>query len=438
MNCVRGVAAVVLALLLCPGARAGLYYSGEAFAELPSQWRGFLLDQRALRNAAAEPKGAPATPLRAAYLEAAAALEKTAKLKALSADQLADLGALYVRLGQSGKAVELLREAQRTHPDHFAINANLGAAWQTQGDLGQAALALQQAVRLASEKNKPAEQLHLKLVRLRAAQAKDMQGLDDLFGVRYVGESGKYEVGKLADEQRKKMPADAAALLQRLALSLPADGRLLWQLAELANAHGDPKTAAAIMDGCVNEFGMNDADLRQHRQLTRTAADARDSAPQEDPKPTHEGHLGGLKPKSRRPLPTQFSLSDLPPVSKDGVNMLPWPVLAETIMPAGEFKPSFIKYLKELDGKQVAVAGFMQPLGEDNELGSFMLIEYPVGCWYCETPEITGIVAVDLPPGKTTEFRRGLVKVVGTLKLNGNDPESFLYTLTKAKVTEAD
>ena len=42
----------LLAVLFLPTlpARAGLYYSGEEIAPLPSQWRGFLLDQRILRS----------------------------------------------------------------------------------------------------------------------------------------------------------------------------------------------------------------------------------------------------------------------------------------------------------------------------------------------------------------------------------------------------
>jgi len=43
------------------------------------------------------------------------------------------------------------------------------------------------------------------------------------------------------------------------------DGRLLWQLAELAGAFGDVRTAAAIM---MLRVGIRDAlaELRQHRQ----------------------------------------------------------------------------------------------------------------------------------------------------------------------------
>src|SRR5262249_206634 len=157
-----------------------------------------------------------------------------------------------------------LRTAQRDYPNHFRIVANLGTAWQLHGDLGQAAACLQQAVRLAPGKLQKAEEQQLRLVRLRQREKAGTQDLDDLFAIRFVGESGRYERGKLGAGQRKKLPSDAVALIQQVALWLPADARLLWQLAELANAHGDVKTAAAIMDGCVTEFGLHAPELRQH------------------------------------------------------------------------------------------------------------------------------------------------------------------------------
>ena len=107
---------------LGPRAQAGLYCSAEEIAELPSQWRGFLLDQRTLRNAAVKAPGI--SPLRARYVERAAQLTKSAGERKLSADEAADLGALYVRLGDIEKAVEVLRTAQRLQPNNFRIVAN--------------------------------------------------------------------------------------------------------------------------------------------------------------------------------------------------------------------------------------------------------------------------------------------------------------------------
>src|SRR5439155_1205836 len=93
------------------------------------------------------------------------------------------------------------------------------------------------------------EEAHLKLVRSR--QRSKSGELDDLFGVRFVNDKNAYEPGKFATAQMKKLPSRAVAVAQQLALWLPADGPLLWQLAELANAHGDFKNGAAMMEGCV-------------------------------------------------------------------------------------------------------------------------------------------------------------------------------------------
>src|SRR5207237_1165085 len=92
-----------------------------------------------------------------------------------------------------------------------------------------------------------------------------------------------------------------------------------------------------------------------------------------------------------------------------------------------KYRPTFPKYLKELDGKQVTLSGFMQPLGDGLDMGTFLLIEYPVGCWYCETPEVTAMVLVELPPGKAQRFTRDLVRVAAGLGRNRDDREDFLY-----------
>jgi hypothetical protein len=434
----RLLAGVVFAFLAAVApVRAGLHYSGETFAELPSQWRGFLLDQRVLRMIGVRPTGAlTASPARIRYEAEAARLSRLAKEQRLTADESADLGALLIRLGEVGRALEVLRPAQQANPTHYRLAANLGTAWHLEGDFGQAAAALRQAVQLAPGKLQKAEELHLKLVRQRGRQGKDNQDLDDLFDVRWIGPDGQYTPGALAPDQRKRLPADALAQAQLLALWLPGDPRVLWQLAELANAHGDVATAAAVMNGCVTEFGMRHADLRAHRQLVRAAADAR--AKEGSDKATHDtSHAAVFKPRSLRPLRSKLDETALPAIDPKGVNPLPWTVIVESVVDR-PFKPRFPQYLNDLEGKQVQLTGYMQPLGDDTECAAFMLIEYPVGCWYCEMPEMAGILRVELPPGKTLLFTRSPLRVSGQLSLNRNDPESFLYTIKSAKVAEQE
>jgi hypothetical protein len=259
--------------------------------------------------------------------------------------------------------------------------------------------------------------------------------VDDLFGVRYADDRGNYTPGKLAAAERKKLPAGAIATVQQLALWLPADGRLLWQLAELAAAHGDLRQAAAMMDGCITQFGLQAAQLRHNRQEMRVAADALAKA--SDKTGHEESHPNGFKARSRRPLVSRLDQTDLPPISATGVNAVPWALITDTTLDR-KYRPTFPKYLHELNDKLVSLNGFMQPLRDDPEVAAFMFIEYPVGCWYCEMPEPTGIVYVELPAGKSTSFTRGLIRVTGRLSLNATDPEEFLYTLREAKVSEVD
>lgn len=436
MRRVLTILTVACSICAPSSARGGLYYSGETLAELPAQWRGFLLDQRTLRNIAV--KGTAKSPeslARTQYLAEAAKLEKAAALRKRSADESADLGAIYIRLGEINKAVDVLRNAQREHPNHFHIAANLGTAWQLRGDLPQAIVHLEQAVRLAPGKHLLAEEYHLKLVRLRQRQKGSVE-LENLFGIRFVNDKGDYEPGKLWDLERKKLPVKALAVAQKLALWLPDDPLLLWQLAELANAHGDVQNAAAMFDGCVVQFGLDNRDLRRHRQVVREAAD---ELAKLAGKAAHETkHTGSIAFRSKRPLISRLDSAPLPPISATEVNAVPWEVFAETSLSPGKFSPRFSKYLQELDGKEIVLTGFMQPLRDANEMASFLFLESPVGCWYCEMPESTGIIHVEMPEGKAAGYQRNVVRVAGRLALNHSDPEDFLYTLRDARVSGVD
>jgi hypothetical protein len=101
-------------------------------------------------------------------------------------------------------------------------------------------------------------------------------------------------------------------------------------------------------------------------------------------------------------------------------------------------RPVFLKYLEQLDGKTVTLTGFMQPVRDELSVTGFLMLEYPIGCWFCETPEATGLVSVELKAGNTAEFRKGLVKVTGTLTLNRTDPETYFFSVANARVGEAD
>jgi hypothetical protein len=413
--------------MLAPPARAGLYLSSEIYADLPTQWPGFLLDQRTVRQIAVpERPKIEASPWRLRYSKELSKLNG----KSLSADETADQGALLLRLGNVDRAIDVLRGGQRKHPNHFAIAANLGAAWQLKGDLIASAESLRQAVRLAPGKWLAAEELHLKLVLGRLKHKQPGQELDDLFDVRYFSAASD----DMAEVERKKLTPRAVGLAQQLALWLPADGPLLWQLAELANAYGDVRTAASLMEGCTQQFGMTHRDLRRRRLRLKEAVAKLPPVPLGD----RAGHqnAGGLTFRSRKPLVSGLFVAALPPISATAINRVPWEVFTATAF-EGRFPPKFSSYLKELNGKTITLAGYLQPLYDDDD-SAFLLIESPVGCWHCEMLELTGLLYLDPAAGETIQFEDGLRRVVGRLSLNATDPDDFIFTLRDAKIARVD
>ena len=391
--------AALVALLAAAPARAGLYLSGRAVPRAAGRLAGFLPDHRALRQAAAgagRRRCGTLTPTPPGG-------STTARARPLTADEAADLGrAATSASAEPRKAVEVLRPAARAHPDHFRTAANLGTAWQLAGDLEQAAAALEEAVRLAPEP--------LQAGRGAAPEARPPPRL------RRARPRRTPRTTCSAPTPRAGATPAIAALAQRLALWLPADGRLLWQLGGTRQRLGDVRTAANILDGCVTEFGMSPPTLRDHRQ--RVPGRGRRRGQGRRPRRA----AGAIRFKSARPLARGFDPARLPAVNPAGVNPLPWPALAETEIGRG-FKPAFLKYVEQLDGKRVAIAGHMAPAGgRGGDADGFLLTETPVGCWFCDKPGPTQVVAVELPAGATVEVARGAVKVTGTLRAEPDRP----------------
>jgi hypothetical protein len=124
------------------------------------------------------------------------------------------------------------------------------------------------------------ERLQLRLALLRRAEAarqpagsvRPADTVDALFGdreapLRFVGDSGQYEAGKLAAAEQKKLPKDALAMVQQLALWLPEDTRLYWLLGELWNAEGQNEEAYKVLDDCVYGRRYDAPELKDHRRI---------------------------------------------------------------------------------------------------------------------------------------------------------------------------
>jgi len=229
-------------------------------------------------------------PLREHYQDKQAELEKKNRAGALTVDESINLSEYLIRLRQYDAAMTLLGRLAREERNNFMVHANLATAYQLTGQLPQAIDALEQvkstwprAWNVWSDQQlqwyKRVETYQAKLVRLRFAESKRASGkldvanlgVDDLFGVHFVGESGQYEAGKLAADQRRKLPPDALAVVQQLLLWMPEDTRLYWLLGELLNVQGDLKMADQVFYQCSwgRRYAANQ--LREHWQIVKEA-----------------------------------------------------------------------------------------------------------------------------------------------------------------------
>lgn len=283
MQRVRAAAVLALCLATAPAARAGLYSTAEPRWSLggdipPKEYQRFkeFRDKTLipLRQIVSEESRSPLNRQYTLIATLGGGGRAT-----LIPEQRLNLGACYIRLGKARDAANALMPAQRQEPDNFLVLANLATAEQLDGQLRRAHDSLADALRLWKERwhdfpearqkwleryhisepehewYRQVETYHLKLLKLRLAErAGDAlpEAPDALFGpseknpVRFVGDSGQFEVGKIAVAERAKLPRSAIEIVQQLLVWLPHDMRLYWLLGELFNAEGNIEAARDI------------------------------------------------------------------------------------------------------------------------------------------------------------------------------------------------
>ena len=307
------------AILACagPAASGGLYNTSEPEEERKSDrgidsgdwfalvFRDTLLHLRSIGMS----KPPLDNPLRKRYV-LAAELAARVNPTSLTSEQKLNLSAVFIRRKKYDEAQALLEPLSRQEPNNFLVQSNLATAYQLAGQESRAIATLEQALAVwphqlgkvaepfqvflrsnrwhegAFDFYRRAETYQLKVLRLRDREGRARPGsraqfeaVDALFDdgqnpphpVRFVGPSGKFEPGRLAPEERAKLPKDAIDIVQQLLIWLAEDVRLYWLLGELYNAQGGAKniqSARMIFDELAgfNGLGVRAVDLAEHRK----------------------------------------------------------------------------------------------------------------------------------------------------------------------------
>jgi hypothetical protein len=124
-----------------------------------------------------------------------------------------------------------------------------------------------------------------------------LQAPEDLFNVRFVGDGGQYEAGKLAATQ--KLPRNALAVVQQLLVWLPQELGVYWLFAEVLNATGLVEEAAFVLNDLSGPGrDVTAPELREHRRVLEEAVAAQLQAKADNP----GGPSDAPKDPQKRPM----------------------------------------------------------------------------------------------------------------------------------------
>lgn len=127
--------------------------------------------------------------------------------------------------------------------------------------------------------------------------------------------------------------------------------------------------------------------------------------------------------------------------SVNGKSMVPLDfALLKTTQVGRKPPPIYLPKLSAVQGRDVAIAGYMAPYDDLKNLHQFMLMNVPVGCYFCAPPSPLEVVFVRQRE-KKTEYIDGPIMVKGRMLLwtdqqAERDPmhEMFLYVIDDAVV----
>jgi hypothetical protein len=367
----RGLRSTALALGLClVGAaplRAGVYNTAEPDWPPATEFDEF----RFKRLVPLKQIGAIDTPLHRRYSLIAELAAHGAPDKMTAEDRL-NLSAYLIRIRQYRRAIDLLEPTLRKERGNPLLYANLAMAQFLEAvatntpDLARRAADNQAEVvrlfRTEWEKLGPAtrtwlkgigwdekqyrhywtaETYLLKLMRLRTRGVTGRPEAVNLLGkdvevlftddskpprpVRFVGESGRYEPGKIAGSEAAKLPQHAVEIVEQLLIWMPHDDRLFWLLGELFNARGEYGTALEIFDdvakklqgirlgGKVEELDRTYPDLPHlHREHVLAVRAAKQKAEEKEFQPAAQEPVPVDPPVAKRSAPPAVVAGTLP------------------------------------------------------------------------------------------------------------------------------
>jgi hypothetical protein len=91
----------------------------------------------------------------------------------------------------------------------------------------------------------------------------------------------------------------------------------------------------------------------------------------------------------------------------------------------------FVPEVKSLEGQKIFIKGYMYPTKDIFHLSSFLLVKDTGQCCFGGNPAITDMILINMEPGKTVDYKKGMVSVAGVFHCQpAGGPEGLMPVYT--------
>jgi hypothetical protein len=122
-----------------------------------------------------------------------------------------------------------------------------------------------------------------------------------------------------------------------------------------------------------------------------------------------------------------------PREAPDGVTIVRWETIGDFEYEEGMKLPEEVL---ALDGKRVALSGYMDSMGELASIKEFVLSESVAGCCFGTPPGLNQLVLVNMKSKKGVAYSDDAIVVVGTLRVGELRDGEFVTSLFRLEATE--
>jgi tetratricopeptide (TPR) repeat protein len=181
-----------------------------------------------------------------------------------------DYAVALIHLGGVKEAIKILEKIEKEHPGEYATAANLGTAYELNGELPKALQWIKKGYELNPQSHEGSEWLHVKILESKIAIQSDPDWIKShsVLGMNFGDSKAPAQPGEISSEPSKYSKAILYQLHERLAFVNPKDptvGSLFFDLGNITTL-SESWRYSNIFYSFANEYGVANQALLSTRR----------------------------------------------------------------------------------------------------------------------------------------------------------------------------